>query len=95
MATFSGSSQTRPGRAGLFNRYVSASVNLTPDNSWPAIFISHTQSGTTQLRSSAFTLITATKFHHWYAFMNASRNETTTLFPVGPLPDQVKKFPRD
>ena len=77
MATLSGSTATTPGRAGLFNRYVTASVNLTPDNSLPALFISHTQSGTTQLRSSAFTLITATKkFHHWYAFVNASRIKT-------------------
>jgi hypothetical protein len=77
MATLSGSTATTPARAGLFNRYLTASVNLTPDNSWPALFISHTQSGTTQLRSSAFTLITATKkFHHWYAFVNASRIKT-------------------
>jgi hypothetical protein len=77
MATLSGSTATTPGRAGLFNRYVTASVNLTPDNSFPALFISHTQSGTTQLRSSAFTLITATKkFHHWYTFVNASRVKT-------------------
>lgn len=77
MTTLSGSTATTPGRVGLFNRYITASVNLTPDNAMPALFISHTQSGTTQLRNSAFTLITATKkFHRWYMFANASRIKT-------------------
>ncbi len=73
-ATVSGSTATTPGRTGQFNRYVTATVNLAPDNSWPALFISHTQSGTTQLRNSAFTLITATKrFQRWHMFLNGSR----------------------
>jgi hypothetical protein len=43
----------------------------------PSLFISHTQSGTTQLRNSAFTLITATKkFQRWNMFVNASRVKT-------------------
>ena len=43
----------------------------------PSLFISHTQSGTTQLRNSAFTLITATKkFHRWHMFVNGSRVKT-------------------
>jgi hypothetical protein len=76
-AALSGSSSTTPGRLGQFNRYITASVNLAPDNALPAVFISHTQSGTTQLRNSAFTLITATKkFHHWYLFVNGSRVKT-------------------
>ena len=73
-AGVSGSTATTPGRVGQFNRYVTATVNLAPDNAWPALFISHTQSGTTQLRSSAFTLITATKkFDRWHMFLNGSR----------------------
>ena len=77
VAGLSGSTATTPGRAGLFNRYLTGSVNLTPDSAWPSLFISHTQSGTTQLRNSAFTLITATKkFHRWYVFTNASRIKT-------------------
>jgi hypothetical protein len=76
-AAFSGSTATTPGRAEQFNRYVTATVNLTPDNSWPSLFISHTQSGTTQLRSSAFTLITATKkFDRWHLFLNGARVKT-------------------
>lgn len=76
-AALSGSTATTPGRAGQFNRYVTATVNLTPENSLPAIFFSHTQSGTTQLRNSAFTLITATKkFDRWHMFLNGSRVKT-------------------
>ena len=72
--TVSGSTETIPGRSGLFNRYVTATVNLAPNDSWPALFVSHTQSSTTQLRDAAFTLITATKnFHRWHLFVNAAR----------------------
>ena len=73
-AAVSGSTATTPGRIGQFNRYITATVNLAPDNAMPALFISHTHSGTTQLRSSDFTLITATKkFQRWYMFLNGSR----------------------
>ncbi|HYK22280.1 MAG TPA: hypothetical protein VEV42_16185 [Pyrinomonadaceae bacterium] len=76
-AALSGSTATMPGRLGQFNRYVTASVSIAPDNTLPSLFISHTQSGTTQLRSSAFTLISATKkFHHWNMFLNGSRVKT-------------------
>ena len=73
-AAVSGSTATTPGKLGQFNRYITTTVNVAPDNAWPALFISHTQSGTTQLRSSAFTLITATKkFHRWQMFINGAR----------------------
>ena len=76
-AALSASTATTPGRAGQFNRYITGSVTIAPDNSLPGLFISHTQSGTTQLRNSAFTLITATKkFQHWNMFVNASRVKT-------------------
>lgn len=82
-ASLSGSTSTIPGKRGEFNRYVTASLSLAPENSWPAFLISHTQSGTTQLRSSAFTLLTATKrFNRWNMFFNGSRIKTfgdTTL----------------
>ena len=75
-ATLSGSSSTTPGR-DQFNRYITASVTLAPDNRFPALFISHTQTGTTQLRNSAFTLVSATKnFHRWNLFVNGSRVKT-------------------
>ena len=73
-AAVSGSTATIPGRFGQFNRYITVTVNVAPDNALPALFISHTQSGTTQLRNSAFTLVTATKkFHRWYMFVNGAR----------------------
>jgi hypothetical protein len=76
-AALSGSTATNPGRVGQFNRYVTANVNFAPENGFPALFISHTQSGTTQLRNSAFTLITATKkFHRLNMFFNGSRVKT-------------------
>ncbi len=76
-AALSASTATTPGRAGQFNRYITGSVTLAPDNRLPSLFISHTQSGTTQLRKSAFTLVTATKkFHRWTMFLNASRVKT-------------------
>ena len=76
-AALSGSTATTPGRFGQFNRYMTATVNLAPDNGLPSLFISHTESGTTQLRNSAFTLITATKkFERWHMFLNAARVKT-------------------
>jgi hypothetical protein len=55
-------------------------LNLAPgdgSSAMPAIFISHTQSSTTQLRDSAFTLVTATKrFNRWHMFLNGSRIKT-------------------
>jgi hypothetical protein len=73
-STLSASTATPPGRAGQFNRYLTATVNFAPSNSWPAVFISHTQTGTTQLRNAAFTLVTATKkFDRWLMFVNAAR----------------------
>ena len=72
--TVSASTATIPGRAGQFNRYITTTVNLSPKETWPSVFISHTQSGTTQLRNAAFTLITATKrFDRWFMFVNGSR----------------------
>lgn len=77
MAGLSGSTATTPGRRGDFNRYVTGSMTLTPEGSLPALFISHTQSGTTLLRNSQFTLITATKkINRWNMFFNGSRVKT-------------------
>jgi hypothetical protein len=76
-AAVNASNATTPGRLGQFNRYITATVSLAPDNAMPALFISHTQSGTAQLRNSAFTLITATKkFNRWLMFVNGSRVKT-------------------
>ncbi|HEX2270574.1 MAG TPA: stalk domain-containing protein [Pyrinomonadaceae bacterium] len=72
--TLSGSTATIPGKSEQFTRYITATVNLAPNDSWPTVFISHTQNSTTQLRNSAFTLVTATKrFHRWHMFVNGAR----------------------
>ncbi len=72
--TLSGSTGTTPGHAGQFNRYVTGTVNLAARDAWPAVFVSHTQSSTTQLRNAAFTLITASKnFDRWQLFVNGAR----------------------
>ena len=43
-AALSGSTATTPGRAGQFNRYITATVNLTPDNALPArLYLSHAE----------------------------------------------------
>lgn len=76
-AGLSGSTATTPGRPGQFNRYVTATLNLAPENTMPSIFVSHTHSSTTQLRDSTFTLVTATKkFNRWHMFLNGSRVKT-------------------
>jgi hypothetical protein len=76
-AAVSASSATTPGKSNLFNRYITATLSLAPDNAMPALFISHTQSGNEQLRNSAFTLISATKnFQRWNLFVNGSRVKT-------------------
>jgi hypothetical protein len=74
-ATLSGSTATIPGRAEQFSKYITATVNLTPrGDRWPAVFLSHTESGSTHLRNAAFTLVTATKrFDRWQLFVNAAR----------------------
>jgi len=73
----SASSATTPGRVGQFNRYVTATLSVAPQNAMPSLFISHTQSGTELLRNSAFTLISATKkFQRWNLFVNGSRIKT-------------------
>ena len=76
-AGLTGSTATTPGRFGQFNRYVTANVSIAPDNDLPSLFITHTQTSTTQLRNAAFTLITANKkFHRWNMFFNGSRVKT-------------------
>ena len=76
-ASISGSTATTPGKVDQFNRYVTATVNLTPENQLPTFFFSHTQSSTTQLPDASFTLLNATKrFHRWQLFFNGSRVKT-------------------
>ena len=76
-ASLSASTATRPGKAGDFNRFATATLNLTPSRRWPTVFFSHTQSSTPQLKSAAFTLASAAKeFSRWRLFVNATRVKT-------------------
>ena len=76
-ASLGGSTATKPGRAGEFNRFETASLNLTPSVRWPTVFFSHTQSSTPQLKKAAFTLASAAKqFSRWRLFVNATRVKT-------------------
>lgn len=76
-AGLSVSSATRPGKGGDFNRFETATLNLTPSDRWPTVFFSHTQSSTPQLKDAAFTLVSAAKrFSRWRLFVNGSRIKT-------------------
>src|SRR5437660_7187833 len=76
-ASLGGSTATKPGRSGDFNRFETATLNLTPSGRWPTVFFSHTQSSTPQLRKAAFTLASAAKqFSRGRLFVNATRVKT-------------------
>jgi hypothetical protein len=76
-AGISGSIAVTPGRVGQFNRFVTGTLNIAAREAWPALFFSHTQSTTAQLKNSSFTLLNATKdFHRWRLFVNATRIKT-------------------
>jgi len=76
-AGLSASTATTPGRAGQFNRFVTGTLNIAARETLPAIFFSHTQSTTAQLKNSSFTLVNAIKdFHRWRLFVNSTRIKT-------------------
>ncbi|HJU53369.1 MAG TPA: stalk domain-containing protein [Pyrinomonadaceae bacterium] len=76
-ASMTGSSSARPNALGQRERFIATTVNITPRGPWPTIFFSHTQSGTTQSGSGAYTLVNASKdFSRWRLFVNATRIKT-------------------
>jgi hypothetical protein len=76
-ASMSASTATTLGKGDDFNRFETATLNLTPSNRWPTVFFSHTQSSTAQLKDAAFTLVSAAKrFSRWRIFVNGSRIKT-------------------
>ncbi len=75
--SLSASSSKRPGTNAQNNKYITGTLNITPRSGLPTIFFSHTQSSSTQLRSAAFTLVTASKdFSRFRIFANATRIKT-------------------
>ncbi|HYG81400.1 MAG TPA: carboxypeptidase-like regulatory domain-containing protein, partial [Pyrinomonadaceae bacterium] len=77
MASVTGSSSARPNAAGQRERFVAATVNITPRGPWPTIFFTHTQSGASNSASGAYTLVNVAKeFARWRLFVNATRVKT-------------------
>ena len=76
-ASLSGSAATRPDDKSQRYRYFTATVNLTPQNSLPSVFFSHTESRTPQIGNASFTLINAVKnFSRAQLSMSATRIKT-------------------
>jgi hypothetical protein len=77
-ASLNGSTATRPGVAGQRDRFVTSAFTLTPPRrGLPAVFFSHTQSSTPQVRAAAFTLLNVGKdFSRWRLYFNATRIKT-------------------
>jgi hypothetical protein len=63
------------------NKYITAAFAITPNGGAPRVYFSHTQNSTSQVRSAAFTMLTASKeFSRLRLFLNATR--TRTLGPA-------------
>ena len=76
-ASLTGSFSTRPDALKQRERFINATLNITPRGSWPTIFFSHTQSSTTRAGGGAYTLVNASKdFSKWRLFLNATRIKT-------------------
>ncbi len=72
--SISASTSRRPGDPSQNNRFVTSSFALTPSTGLPRIYFSHTQSSTTQIQSSTFTTLNASKeFSRLRFYLNASR----------------------
>jgi hypothetical protein len=58
------------------NKYITAAFTIAPGGSMPRFYLSHTESSTTQLRSAAFTMLTASKdYSRFRVFLNATRSK--------------------
>ncbi|CAN5372976.1 hypothetical protein BH10ACI3_BH10ACI3_20560 [soil metagenome] len=76
-SSFNASTSSRPGNAFQKSRFVTAAFALSPNAGMPKFYFSHTQSGTSETRSTAFTLLNASKeFSRLRLFMNATRTKT-------------------
>ncbi|HEX8773398.1 MAG TPA: hypothetical protein VF735_07295 [Pyrinomonadaceae bacterium] len=75
--TLYASASTRADAPGQRDRFIAATVSVTPGPGLPSIFFSHTQSSMTQTGSGAFTLLSASRdFARWRLFVNATRSKT-------------------
>lgn len=89
ITTLNASTSSRADTPGQRERFIAATVSVMPRENLPSLFISHTQSRssnnniggtTTASGGGAFTLVSASKlFGRWQLFLNATRSKT-----VGP-----------
>lgn len=79
-ASFAGSLSSRPGADARRERFVTATLNLTPNRRWPSLFLSHTRGGSGPTAGTSYTLVNAAKeFSGWRLFLNATRVKTHGL----------------
>ena len=72
--SFNASSSRRPGDILQNNKFATAAFAITPSAGAPRFYFAHTQSSTSQIRSSAFTMLNASKdFRRFHLYMNATR----------------------
>ena len=72
--SLSASTAGRPGDAMHNNNFATAAFAVTPGAGLPRFYVSHTAGSTSQIRSSAFTLLNASKeFSRLRLFLNATR----------------------
>jgi hypothetical protein len=75
--SFNASTSRRPGDPSQDNKFITAAFSITPSARMPRFYISHTQNSTSQIRSAAFTMLTASKeFTRLRLFFNATRIKT-------------------
>lgn len=71
------STSRRPGDDTQNNKFITAGFSVTPSPRFPRFYISHTQNSTSQIRSAAYTMLTASKeFSRLRLFLNATRVKT-------------------
>lgn len=76
-ASFNASTSRRPGDDMQNNKFLTAAISITPRPGLPNFYFSHTQNSTSQIRSGAFTMLTASKeFSRFRLFLNATRVKT-------------------
>jgi hypothetical protein len=77
ITTLNASTSSRADAPAEKNRFISATVSLTPGGGLPSVFFSHTQSSATQAGTGSFTLLSASKqFSRLNLFVNATRSKT-------------------
>lgn len=78
LSTSFNASSSHRSDSGQNNNFLTAAFAITPDAGLPRLYVSHTESSTSQTRSAAFTLVNASKeFARLRLFLNATRIKNT------------------